>query len=149
MLAASGLALEAPLPGGAGESVGEALLQPHRWYGRALLPLLPAGGVRAMAHVTGGGIAGNLVRVLPEGCARACGPTRGRGRRSSAGWWQAGGVPEADAREALNLGIGHGAWSCPPIGRRDSPRARRPPARRCGALGDVRAGARGVEWDTA
>jgi len=63
VLAASGLALDAPLPGGDGGSVGAALLQPHRWYGRSLLPLLSAGGVHALAHVTGGGIAGNLVRV--------------------------------------------------------------------------------------
>jgi phosphoribosylaminoimidazole (AIR) synthetase len=70
LLAASGLALEAPLPGGAGERVGEALLAPHRWYGPALMPLVDKQRVHALAHVTGGGIAGNLVRVLPAG-ARA------------------------------------------------------------------------------
>jgi phosphoribosylformylglycinamidine cyclo-ligase len=65
VLAASEWALEKALPGGAGESVGEALLAPHRWYGPAVMPLLEAGRLRALAHVTGGGIAGNLVRVLP------------------------------------------------------------------------------------
>ena len=106
VLADSGLALEDPLPGGAGESVGEALLQPHRWYGGSLLPLLSGGSVHAMAHVTGGGIAGNLVRVLPAGL---------RVRVRADAWprpavfrWlmTAGRVPESDAREALNLGIG-------------------------------------------
>ena len=67
VLAASGLELDAPLPAGAGTTLGEALLAPHRWYGRALLPRLADGGIHAMAHVTGGGIGGNLVRVLPEG----------------------------------------------------------------------------------
>lgn len=106
VLAASGLALDAPLPGGAGESVGAALLQPHRWYGRAVLPLAERGAVRAIAHVTGGGIAGNLARVLPPGC-------RARVRIES--WpipavfrWltEAGSLLQDDARIALNLGIG-------------------------------------------
>ena len=48
--------------------MGEALLAPHRWYGLALLPLVETNRVHALAHVTGGGIAGNLVRVLPQGC---------------------------------------------------------------------------------
>ncbi|HEX7022934.1 MAG TPA: phosphoribosylformylglycinamidine cyclo-ligase [Trueperaceae bacterium] len=51
---------------GAG-TVGDALLAPHRSYLRAVSPLLEAGLVRGMAHVTGGGIPGNLPRVLPSG----------------------------------------------------------------------------------
>jgi len=49
----------------------EALLRPHRCYAPSLLQLVGevGGEVTAMAHVTGGGIPGNLVRVLPEGCA--------------------------------------------------------------------------------
>lgn len=98
--------LTEPLPGGQGETVGQALLAPHRWYGPALLEAVDRGAVRAMAHVTGGGIAGNLVRVLPEGC---------RARVHSSSWprpavmrWliERGGVPEEDARESLNLGVG-------------------------------------------
>ncbi|HEY6196505.1 MAG TPA: phosphoribosylformylglycinamidine cyclo-ligase [Candidatus Eisenbacteria bacterium] len=106
VLAGSGLALDAPLPGGQGESLGEALLAPHRWYGRSLLPLAEAGRVNALAHVTGGGIAGNLVRVLPEGCRARLEP--GAWRRPALFRWlvAAGQVPEADARRAWNLGIG-------------------------------------------
>src|SRR6266850_8294494 len=63
----SRLGLDDPLPGGAGETLGEALLAPHRWYGPSLWPEIERGRVHALAHVTGGGIAGNLVRVLPEG----------------------------------------------------------------------------------
>lgn len=101
----SGLALDSPLPGGGGVSVGDALLAPHRWYGPAVLPELAQSRVRAMAHITGGGIAGNLVRVLPQGCHAVL---DGRWPRPALYEWlcDAGAIPEDDAREAFNLGIG-------------------------------------------
>src|SRR5436853_3148582 len=68
VLRESGLGLDQPLPGGGGETVAEALLAPHRWYGPALEPELGGRRLHGLAHVTGGGIAGNLVRVLPDGC---------------------------------------------------------------------------------
>jgi phosphoribosylformylglycinamidine cyclo-ligase len=49
-------------------TVGDALLAPHRSYLGAMRPLIEAGLVKAMAHITGGGITENLPRVLPEGC---------------------------------------------------------------------------------
>jgi len=52
-----------------GVSIGEALLAPHRSYLRAVGPLLEAGLVKGMAHITGGGITENLPRVFPDGCA--------------------------------------------------------------------------------
>jgi phosphoribosylformylglycinamidine cyclo-ligase len=106
VLADSGLELDQPLPGGSGESLADALLAPHRWYGRALLPLLERGEARALAHITGGGIAGNLERVLPPG-VRARVHTGAWPRPAVFAWiMRAGGVPEADARAAFNLGIG-------------------------------------------
>ena len=50
----------------AGSTVGESLLAVHRSYLKLLQPLLADNLVLAMAHITGGGIAGNLVRVLPD-----------------------------------------------------------------------------------
>ncbi len=50
-----------------GETVGEAFLRPHRSYLKAVGPLLAAGGIKGMAHITGGGITENLPRTLPEG----------------------------------------------------------------------------------
>jgi len=50
-----------------GGIIGEVLLEPTRLYTAALLDLLPSGGVHAISHVTGGGIAANLARVLPRG----------------------------------------------------------------------------------
>jgi len=65
LLEAMGRDVHSVLP--TGETVAEALLAPHRCYLPALGPLLDAGRLRAMAHVTGGGIPGNLPRVLPAG----------------------------------------------------------------------------------
>jgi phosphoribosylformylglycinamidine cyclo-ligase len=50
-----------------GGVVGETLLEPTRLYTAPLLAALPIGGVHALSHVTGGGIAANLARVLPVG----------------------------------------------------------------------------------
>ncbi|MDO5700186.1 MAG: phosphoribosylformylglycinamidine cyclo-ligase [Bowdeniella nasicola] len=89
-----------------GRTVGEELLEPTRLYTPICLPLLAQGGVHAMAHVTGGGLAANLARVLPKGL-------RGRVIRSS---WQVppvftavqawGQVPIEDLENTLNLGVG-------------------------------------------
>jgi phosphoribosylformylglycinamidine cyclo-ligase len=52
-----------------GVTLAEALLRPHRNYAPAVLPLLggESPAVHAAAHITGGGLADNLARVLPEG----------------------------------------------------------------------------------
>jgi phosphoribosylformylglycinamidine cyclo-ligase len=50
-----------------GTTVGDALLAPHRSFLGGVTPLLDAGLVRGMAHITGGGLPGNLPRVLPDG----------------------------------------------------------------------------------
>jgi phosphoribosylformylglycinamidine cyclo-ligase len=85
-------------------SVGQVLLAVHRSYAAALRPLL--GDVHALAHVTGGGIAGNLVRVLPPGVEAVV----------DAGSWpwpplfrvlmRAGQVGREEMRRVFNLGVG-------------------------------------------
>jgi phosphoribosylformylglycinamidine cyclo-ligase len=52
-----------------GATVGDALLAPHRSYLSAVRPLLERGYLKAMAHITGGGLTENLPRILPTGCA--------------------------------------------------------------------------------
>lgn len=52
-----------------GCTLGEELLRPHRSYVRPLLRLTDEVDVHALAHITGGGIPGNLARVLPDGCS--------------------------------------------------------------------------------
>jgi phosphoribosylformylglycinamidine cyclo-ligase len=52
-----------------GTTAGDALLAPHRSYLKLVQPLLARDQIKAMAHITGGGITENLPRMLPEGCA--------------------------------------------------------------------------------
>ena len=144
VLAESGLGLADRLPGGQGETLGESLLAPHRWYGRSLWPEIESGRVRALAHVTGGGIAGNLARVLPEGC-RAILET-GWPRPALFRWLiERGAVPEDDAAAALNLGVGMVVVVTPGDG--DAVRAALGAAgERVFALGRIDSGERGVTW---
>ena len=59
--------LAVPLPGGTGESIGDALLAPHVTYFPGVYPLVQQGIVRGIAHITGGGLLDNLPRMLPAG----------------------------------------------------------------------------------
>ncbi|MGH6916692.1 MAG: AIR synthase-related protein, partial [Geminicoccaceae bacterium] len=62
------LELADPAPFAQGESLADALLLPTRIYVRSLLSLLAhTDVVKAIAHITGGGLIDNLPRVLPEG----------------------------------------------------------------------------------
>jgi len=67
VVAISGLPWDAPAPFEPSVSLGQALLAPTRIYVPALLALHRAHLLRAAAHITGGGLPGNLPRVLPEG----------------------------------------------------------------------------------
>ncbi|MBK5932961.1 phosphoribosylformylglycinamidine cyclo-ligase [Rhodovulum imhoffii] len=66
VVAQAGLGWDAQAPF-AEAPLGEALLTPTRLYVRPALAAMRAGGVHAMAHITGGGLTENLPRVLPEG----------------------------------------------------------------------------------
>ncbi len=50
-----------------GRTLGEELLEPHRCYYHQLQPLLPI--IKGLAHITGGGLIGNVPRILPQGMA--------------------------------------------------------------------------------
>ena len=62
----SGLGLEAPSPFSDG-TLGEALLTPTRLYVKPALAAIAVGGVKGLAHITGGGVTDNLPRCLPDG----------------------------------------------------------------------------------
>jgi phosphoribosylformylglycinamidine cyclo-ligase len=89
-----------------GTTVAEALLAPHRSYLPLVRPLLAANRIKAMAHVTGGGITDNLPRVLPDGTVAVV--NRGSWETPALfRWLQAGGaVPIEDMFRTFNMGIG-------------------------------------------
>ena len=62
--------------------------------------------VRALAHVTGGGIAGNLARVLPDGVGAVVDPEAWE-RPEVFGWLAEQGVAEDELRRVFNIGIGY------------------------------------------
>jgi phosphoribosylformylglycinamidine cyclo-ligase len=65
--ARAGLGWDAPAPFAPGQTLGEALMTPTRLYVAQTLALHRAGLLRAAAHITGGGLPGNVPRVLPAG----------------------------------------------------------------------------------
>jgi phosphoribosylformylglycinamidine cyclo-ligase len=107
VFAAAGWALDRDVPE-FGRTLGQELLEPTRVYARDLLELVRTDGidVHALSHVTGGGLAANLARVLP----------RGSFARVDRSTWSPpavfevvrdlGRVPVADLERTLNLGIG-------------------------------------------
>ena len=101
----SGLGWDAPAPF-ADAALGEALLVPTRLYVKPALAAVRAGGVHALAHITGGGLTENLPRVLPEGLGAEI---------ALSAWslppvfrWLAGtaGMAEAELLKTFNCGIG-------------------------------------------
>ena len=86
-------------------SDAELLLAPHRLYLHEVRDLRARADVRALAHVTGGGILGNLSRVLPDGVEARI--DWNAWQRPPVFAWLAGrGVEEDELRRVFNLGIG-------------------------------------------
>ena len=82
----------------------DLLLAPHRLYLDEVRELRAAADVKALAHVTGGGILGNLTRVLPEGVAVEL--EWDWERPPVYAWLDEHGVDEAEQRRVFNCGIG-------------------------------------------
>ena len=105
VVAGSGLGWEAPAPFGDG-TLGAALAEPTRIYVRAALAAIRAGGLRGLAHVTGGGLTENLPRVLPEGLGAEV-DLDAWALPEVFGWLRAaGGIAEAEMLKTFNCGIG-------------------------------------------
>lgn len=100
-----GLAVTDPFPG-ADESVADVLLRTHRSYLRELEPSLEAGRIRALAHITGGGIPGNLNRVLGEACDAVVDTRSWELPNEFRVMAEASGAPEAELFRTFNMGIG-------------------------------------------
>ncbi len=137
-----GLKLEDRL-GETGRTVAEALLAVHRSYFHSVMPVISR--VHALAHITGGGIRGNLVRVLPPGCEAVVDPASWELPALFAALQQGGRVTVDEMRDVFNLGVGLIAVLPP-----DAVTAGRDAAAADGVptwlLGDVRRGERGVRF---
>ncbi|KIU37070.1 phosphoribosylformylglycinamidine cyclo-ligase [Methylobacterium radiotolerans] len=107
IVAKTGLGWDAPAPFAPGRSLGEALLEPTRIYVKPLLAALGAtDGIRALAHITGGGFPDNLPRVLPDDVGIAV-DLDAVTPPPVFGWLaRAGGVAEAEMLRTFNCGIG-------------------------------------------
>ena len=90
---------------GEGHFDADLLLAPHRLYLDDVRRLRAEADVKALAHVTGGGILGNLTRVLPEGVSAEIDWDAWE-RPPVYGWLDEHGVDEAEQRRVFNLGIG-------------------------------------------
>jgi phosphoribosylformylglycinamidine cyclo-ligase len=94
--------------------------------------------VRALAHVTGGGIPGNLPRVLPAGLGALLDPESWV-RPPVYAWLDDRGVPEDEQRRVFNLGVGF----CAVVPAADAGRTGFP------VIGRLEEGAEGVSWADA
>jgi phosphoribosylformylglycinamidine cyclo-ligase len=107
VVATAGLDLTAT-PAGLDRPLGEVLLEPTRVYALDCLALvgdLGVDGVHALAHITGGGLAGNTARVLPEG--REAVLDRGTWALPAAvSLLEEHGVPRGESERAFNCGVG-------------------------------------------
>ena len=101
----TGLGWDAAAPF-ADDTLGAALLAPTRVYVRQALAAHRAGGLKGLAHITGGGITENLPRVLPEGCGATV--DLGAWTLPPVFAWLAreGGVAEAELLKTFNSGLG-------------------------------------------
>ena len=149
LLGEGGFALDDRPPELEGRTVAEELLTPTRIYVQPVLEVLRQYTrkrvVRAMAHITGGGIGGNAPRVLPEGLTVAI-------KRGS---WsvppifrliaKAGPVDEIEMMRVFNMGVGFVLIVAPDFARSILNRLRRA-GERAWVLGKVRKGGPDVQW---
>ncbi|MHB8670880.1 MAG: AIR synthase-related protein, partial [Acidimicrobiales bacterium] len=106
LLEVAGRSLDGPAFAGSPDSLADELLRPSEIYSPAIQHLCRAVEVRALAHITGGGLPGNVARVLPRHCDALV-------RRGS---WpvprifeeiqRAGEVSDAEMSRVFNLGVG-------------------------------------------
>jgi phosphoribosylformylglycinamidine cyclo-ligase len=124
-----------------GCTVGEELLRVHRSYLKPVTTLMDAVRIKGLAHITGGGIVGNLPRILPKGC----------GALIRKGSWPVppvfemlrsrGGVDETEMFKVFNMGLG----MLFVVGRDDAEKMRLSPETAMHHVGEIRSGDGTVE----
>ena len=96
----------APAPFAPETTLAEALLTPTRIYVNSCLEAIKTGGVKALAHITGGGFTKNLPRVIPDTCSVVIDAASWRLPPVFPWLQQAGGVDTAEMARTFNCGIG-------------------------------------------
>jgi phosphoribosylformylglycinamidine cyclo-ligase len=126
-----------------GRTVAEALLAVHRSYYRSVSPVLER--LHGLAHITGGGIGGNLVRILPPDCMAVVDPDAWELPPLFRTLQQAGQISTQEMREVFNLGVGLVAVLPP-----DAVAAARAAATKDGVntwvMGEIQRGSRAVRF---
>jgi len=106
LLDRAGRRLDEPAWRGAHHTLGDELLRPSAIYAPAMRKVQEKVEVHAFAHVTGGGIPGNLGRVLPDNCDAHVHRGQWEQPRIFAEIQAAGSVPDIEMQQVFNLGVG-------------------------------------------
>lgn len=106
LLAEAGRDLHSPAWAGTSRTLGDELLEPSVIYAPAIMALLRKADVHAVAHITGGGLPGNLPRVLPGGCAAVLYRDRWATPAIFDEVQRAGRVSDDEMARVFNLGLG-------------------------------------------
>lgn len=106
ILADHDLDLDDPFPDGSGRSVADAVLEPSVLYAPAAVSVARLEGVHGLCHVTGGGIPGNLPRVLPDGLGATVDPASWEVPPVFTTLVAMGSLAPVDAFGTFNMGLG-------------------------------------------
>lgn len=92
-------------PEGWDETIAEAVMKPTKLYVKAALAAVKTGKIHGMAHITGGGMYGNIIRIIPNGLDIDIDFDSWK-RPDIFGLIQSAGIEEEEMRKVFNLGIG-------------------------------------------
>ncbi len=133
-----------------GASVADVLLAPHTNYVapiRALLDAgLPGGGIKGMAHITGGGLTENVPRILPEGLGATIDRSTWTPPPVFGMMQRLGNIPDAEMLRAFNMGVGLVLVAPPGLGSQIADLLKPYPHLRAWELGRVEPNAAGITY---
>ncbi|MBP6818245.1 MAG: phosphoribosylformylglycinamidine cyclo-ligase [Ferrovibrio sp.] len=106
VIADNGLHFESPAPFNPAQPLADILMVPTRIYIKSCMPLVRSGQIKAMAHITGGGLTENIPRVLPDG-TKAVADATAWTLPPVFKWLKAAGkISDTEMARAFNCGIG-------------------------------------------